>query len=63
MPWIIALIVILLIVGLTRCFVISAMALKRDINKRFDDLAVRLESEANSTVDSFLKANAGNRSN
>lgn len=59
MPLIIAILVTLLVIVLTRCFVINAMALKRDIDRRFDELRVRLESEASSMLDGFLKANAG----
>jgi hypothetical protein len=62
MPLIIAILVALFVIVLTRCLVMNAVALKHDINKRFDDLRVRLESEANSTVDLILKKNAGNNS-
>lgn len=62
MPVIVAILAALLVVVLTRAFVINAMALKRDIERRFDELRVRLESEANSTLDGFLKANGGDES-
>jgi hypothetical protein len=36
-------------------FVRNAMALKRDVDKRFDDFRVRLADEAESTVDPLLR--------
>ena len=56
MPLIIAVLVILLVIVLTRSFVINAMALKRDIDRRFDELRIRLADEASSTLDGFLRA-------
>jgi hypothetical protein len=47
-----------LVVALTRSLVINAIALTRDIDRRFDAIRVGLESEANAMVDSFLKASA-----
>jgi hypothetical protein len=57
-----AILLALLVIVLARFAVINAVALRRDMNKRFDDLRVRLESEALSTVDLLLR-NAGNNSN
>jgi hypothetical protein len=62
MPLVVAILLALLVIVLTRSFAINAMALKRDIDRRFDELRVRLESEANATLDGFLKANAGDDS-
>jgi hypothetical protein len=53
MPVLIAILMVL-IIALTRSFIINAMTLRRDLNKRFDDLRARLEDEANSTVDHLL---------
>jgi hypothetical protein len=50
----------LLIILLARSFVLNAVALRRDMNKRFDDVRVRLENAANSTVQHLLNANARN---
>jgi hypothetical protein len=58
MAWILAIALILLIIAITGSFVINAMALKRDIDKRFDDFRVRLEREANATVGDFLQSNS-----
>jgi hypothetical protein len=64
MPLIFVTLMTLLVIVLTRAFIINAMALRRDIDRRFDELRVRLESQANSMLDGFLKANAGDdRSN
>jgi hypothetical protein len=52
----------LLIILLARSFVLNAVALRRDMNKRFDDVRVRLENAANSTVQHLLNANARNNS-
>jgi hypothetical protein len=62
-PLIIAILAALFVVALTIGFVRNALALKRDINRRFDDLRVRLESEANATLDGLLNANAPERNN
>jgi hypothetical protein len=54
MAWILALALTLLIAVMIRAFLINAIAMKRDIDKRFDDLRVRLEHEATSTIEPFL---------
>ena len=54
MPVIVAILLAILIIALTRSFILNALALRRDLNKRFDDLRARLEDEANSTVDHLL---------
>jgi sensor domain CHASE-containing protein len=58
MPLIIAILVTLMVIVLTRAFVMNAITLKRDIDRRFSELQVRLESEANSTLDALLERNA-----
>jgi hypothetical protein len=55
--WILGVLVILLFVGLTRCFIISARAIHRDINLRFDAIRARLESDANALVGEALASN------
>ena len=59
MPLLVAILLTLLLVALTRSFVLNAIALKRDIDRRFDDLRIRLESEASATLEGFLEAQAG----
>jgi hypothetical protein len=59
MPLISVTLLTVLLIVLTRVFIINAVALKRDIDRRFDELRVRLETEASSMLEGFLKANAG----
>ena len=47
-------IAVLLVIAMTRSFIRNAIELRRDINKRFDDLSVRLEDEARSTIKPLL---------
>jgi hypothetical protein len=61
MSWLIAVSVVLFVIVLTRAFILNARAIKRDMNKRFDELRARLERDANSVVDEFLKGNAHER--
>lgn len=58
MPLLIAIVTLIMVVALTRAFVMNAITLKRDIDRRFSELQVRLESEANSTLDALLERNA-----
>jgi hypothetical protein len=53
---ILALLLAILVIALTRSFILNALALRRDLNRRFDDLRARLEDEANSTVDHLLNS-------
>jgi hypothetical protein len=62
MPLILAILVTLVVVVLARSFVINAMALKRDIDRRFDELRVRLEHEANATLEGLLGAKSDDES-
>jgi hypothetical protein len=59
MPLIIAILACLLIIVMIGAFVRNALALKRDLDRRFVDFRARLETEANSTLEAFLKANEG----
>jgi hypothetical protein len=54
MPWLIALSVILLIVGLAGMFTISARLIHRNINDRFDRIRARLEKDATATLRNLL---------
>jgi len=58
-PWLIAALLILGLVGMNITFVLAARAIRRDMTKRFDDLQRRLESRANSIVDNIFDANRG----
>jgi hypothetical protein len=50
--------VVLLIFGaMLWSFVRNAIALKRDVDKRFDDFRERLADEAETTVDPLLRRN------
>ena len=57
MPWIIAVLIIFALIGLTWLFVINAQMLKRDVSQRRDGFRARLENDANAIVDELLKAN------
>ena len=57
MPWIIAVLIIFALIGLTWLFVINAQMLKRDVSQRRDGFRSRLENDANAIVDELLKAN------
>jgi hypothetical protein len=61
MAWL-AIVLIVFVILLTRSLVLNALRLKRDVDKRFDDLRDRLERQANSTVEPLLKPNASDRS-
>jgi hypothetical protein len=61
MAWL-AIVLIAFVILLTRSLVLNALRLKRDVDKRFDDLRDRLERQANSTVDPLLKSDASDRS-
>ena len=54
MPWVIALLVVLLIATLGGLFVFSAQVIRRDLRDRFDRFRVRLENDANAVVDHLL---------
>lgn len=51
---VILVVAVLLVIAMTRSFIRNAIELRRDINKRFDDLSVRLENEAKSTIKPLL---------
>jgi hypothetical protein len=46
--------VILGLVALTSFFLITARAVRRDLNRRVDEIRVRLEGDANAVVDTLL---------
>jgi len=50
MHWVIALSIVLLIGGLAGLFVLTARAIRRDMDDRFDRVRTRLETEANNVV-------------
>ena len=54
-PLVLVILVTILVILVARAAVLNAVALRRDINKRFDDLSKRLEEEANATVDHLLR--------
>jgi hypothetical protein len=56
MPWIIAILVVFMIVVLTGAFVRNALAIRRDVNRRFSEIQARLERDANSVLDDFLRS-------
>ena len=58
-PWLVAALLILGLLGMNITFVLAARAIRRDMTKRFDDLQRRLESRANSIVDNIFDANHG----
>jgi hypothetical protein len=60
MPWIVPALLMLLVIALTRASVINALEIKRDMNKRFNELRTRLEQDANSVLDDFLANHAHN---
>ena len=45
---------VILIILMARTFIRNAVELRRDVNKRFDDLSVRLADEAKSTIKPLL---------
>jgi len=60
MSWLLAGGLILLVAVLAHAFIRNAVALKRDLDTRFEDLRIRLEREANSVVDElFVEAGPG----
>jgi hypothetical protein len=61
MRFALAILVLLLILAMILSFVRNAVALKRDIDKRFDDFSARLADEARATVDPFLENERNDR--
>lgn len=57
MPWIIALLVVLLLATLGGLFVFTARVIRRDLRDRFGQIRVRLENDANAVVDELLNDN------
>ena len=53
--WIIAAALLMLVVALVRACIRNARAIKRDMDQRFAALQARLEKDANSLADEFLK--------
>ena len=45
---------VILLILMARSFVRNARELRRDVNKRFDDLGVRLADEAKATIKPLL---------
>jgi hypothetical protein len=58
MVWLVVLVVCLCLVGIFITIFIGAVknarALRRDLNKRFDDVQMRLEKQANALADELL---------
>jgi len=48
-------VVVPIVVLMARAFIRNAVALKRDVDKRFDDLGARLADQAKSTVEPLLE--------
>ena len=55
MPWILGAATVVLLVALTRAFVLSARAIRRDLDTRFDRIRRQLEDEATSVVRPVLE--------
>jgi hypothetical protein len=60
MPLFIIILVPLAVIVMIGAFVANAIALKRDLDRRFEDFRDRLETQANSTLDTLLKAESCN---
>ena len=54
MTWLVVAMLAVVLVGMTVFFIINAVAIKRDMNKRVDEFRERLEADANSIVDDLL---------
>ena len=52
---------VVLVIVMARSFIRNAVALRRDVNKRFDDLGERLADEAKSTMDPLLKRDSDDK--
>ncbi len=59
MVWLVALFCILLVGALVRVFVLSARAIRRDMDERFKHVQAELEQEANSVVKNLLNRREG----
>ena len=55
MPWILGGATVVLLVALARAFVLSARAIRRDLDTRFDRIRRQLEDEATSVVRPVLE--------
>ena len=54
---------VVLVIAMTWSFVRNALALRRDLNKRFDALSERLADDAESTIDPLLKRHPDDNGN
>ena len=54
MAWLVVVAVAVLLVALTRVLINNARALRRDVNRTFDDFRSRLEADANAVVSDVL---------
>ena len=54
---------VVLVIVMAWSFVRNAVALRRDLNKRFDALGERLAGEAESTIDPLLKRDPKDNAN
>ena len=54
---------VVLVIVMTWSFVRNAMALRRDLNKRFDALGERLADKAESTIDPLLRRDPKDNAN
>jgi hypothetical protein len=54
MPWLVALLVVVLIAALAGLFIVHARLIRRDIEERFGQFQARLGEEANAVVGDLL---------
>lgn len=59
MVWLVALFSVLLVAVLARLFVMNARAIRRDVDRRFQQVQDKLEHEANSVLENLLNHRDG----
>lgn len=61
MAWLLVIAVAALLVALTRVLIDNARAMRRDVNRTFDDFRSRLEADATSVVSELLDSESRGR--
>lgn len=56
MTWLVVVLLAIVLIAMTVFFIVNALVIKRDMNKKLDEFRDRLEADANSLVDDLLES-------
>lgn len=56
MTWLVVALLAIVLIAMTIFFIVNALVIKRDMNKKLDEFRDRLEADANSIVDDLLES-------